>query len=308
LLEGNRLGIVGALLTLVFTTLMVAGYVWTFEMQMILTETSTVENLLETFLGGIILLVSIVVSINSIVLSQDITSISTQEDRIRSTMQFNQDIGGLTEGNKVPTDPKTFLEVMATVLTERAEALRESTTGVDSELIDETEAYVDSITQAIDQFEDIDTTHGAEYAVLWQSLEIDYGGYLNNSRSLRQIDDDAPSQAHDESLDRLTEAFQLFAVGREYFKTLYYTREISRLSRVLLIVSLPAILTTSTAILAINASVLPEFWIFGLPPLQSFVSTMFTIALVPYLVLTSFMLRLSTVAMRTATGGPFSLK
>lgn len=308
LLEGNRLGLVGALLTFVFATLMITGRIWTFEMQMILTETSTVENLLETFLGGIILLVSIVVSINSIVLSKDITSIESQEERVRGTLDFNQRIGDLSEGDEIPTDPETFMTVMADVISRRAEDVIETMDTTDQELIEETEGFVQSVQDTMDQFEDIDNAHGSEYAILWRSLDLDYGVVLNRSRALRNTNDEDLSAAHSDALDRLTESLQLFAIGREYFKTLYYTKEVSRLSRILLIVSLPAILTTSTAILAINAQILPEVWVLGLPPLQSFVATMFTIALVPYVVLTSYMLRLSTVAMRTATGGPFSLK
>jgi len=41
---------------------------------------------------------------------------------------------------------------------------------------------------------------------------------------------------------------------------------------------------------------------------MSFVATVFTIALAPFLVLTAYMLRLATVAQRTAGAGPFSLQ
>ncbi|MEF8809161.1 MAG: hypothetical protein V5A53_13920, partial [Natronomonas sp.] len=116
------------------------------------------------------------------------------------------------------------------------------------------------------------------------------------------------SEDASERLDELVEAFQLFATGKEYFKTLYYTQEVSSLSRTLLVFSLPAIIVTATAILAINAERLPEFWILGLPPVLTSVSMVFTIALTPYIILTSYMLRLATVAKRTTAAGPFSLK
>jgi hypothetical protein len=83
---------------------------------------------------------------------------------------------------------------------------------------------------------------------------------------------------------------------------------VSQLSRTLLVVSLPAILATASTILAINAQLLPDVWLLGMPPLLSFVATTFAIALVPYLVLTAYTLRLATVANQTAAGGPFSLE
>jgi hypothetical protein len=108
-------------------------------------------------------------------------------------------------------------------------------------------------------------------------------------------------------LDGLIEAFELFAIGKEYFKTLYYTQEVSRLSQTLLVITLPAILINASTILAINAGLLPDFWFLGLPPLQGFVAATFTISLAPYLVLTAYMLRLSTVARLTSSAGIFTL-
>ena len=76
----------------------------------------------------------------------------------------------------------------------------------------------------------------------------------------------------------------------------------------LLVVSLPSILVTAIAILAINANLLPDIWLFGLPPLLTFVAAMFTVALAPFLTLTAYMLRVATVAQRTAGTGLFSLR
>lgn len=80
------------------------------------------------------------------------------------------------------------------------------------------------------------------------------------------------------------------------------------LSRTLLLVSLPAILVTATTILAINANLLPQVWIFGLSPLLTFVAAAFTAALAPFIILTSYMLRVATVSLRTTATGPFVLR
>lgn len=108
LLEGNRNAVTAALLSFVFTALIVVGSLWTFEMADLLTETPAIQTILDTFLSGIILLVSVGVSINSIVLSHDITSVETQEDRLKATMRFREDIGHLTESGESPTDSRTF--------------------------------------------------------------------------------------------------------------------------------------------------------------------------------------------------------
>jgi hypothetical protein len=114
-------------------------------------------------------------------------------------------------------------------------------------------------------------------------------------------------EGFEERLEGLVEALELFTIGKEYFKTLYYSNEVAQLSRTLLVVSLPAILFNAGAILAINAELFPQMGIPGISPLLLFVAITFTISLAPYLILTSYMLRLATVARQTASAGPFSL-
>jgi hypothetical protein len=308
LLEANRLAVTGALLSFMFSGLMLVGWVWTFEMQRVLTETPAVQTILTSLLSGIILLVSIVVSINSIVLSHDITSVDAQGDRIQGVVEFRRDIGRLTEGGESPTDPASFLDLMASVIHDRATALQDDINGSDEELTKDIQNYVDEVLETAEPLSNQGgSSSGAEFGILWLGLEADYGTHMDRSRKLRSSHEGELSDTFDERLDDLIQAFQLFATGKEYFKTLYYTQEVSQLSQTLLVISLPSILITASAILAINAQLLPEMWVFGLPPLMSFVSTVFTVALAPFLVLTAYMLRLSTVAQRTAGAGPFSL-
>jgi hypothetical protein len=251
------------------------------------------------------LLVSIVVSINSIVLSYDITSLSNQEERIEGLVDFRYKVGQLAESGRSPTDPASFLTLMAEVIHERTEKLKQVAEGSDEELAEEIEEYVEGVTTTATRLSE--PSGGAEFSVIWLGLDVDYGPQMERSQTLRQMHGDDETDDYTRPLDELIEAFQLFATGKEYFKTLYYTEEISNLSRTLVLVSLPAILVTATTILAINAGILPELSIPGLPPLLSFVAITFAIALAPFLLLTSYTLRLTTVARQTAAGGPFSL-
>lgn len=310
LLEGNRIAVTGALLTLVFASLLLASSAWTFEMQRLLTETSTVENLLETFMAGMLLLVPLVVSINVITLSHDITSIEKQQDRLEGVMAFRSQVAALTPPDRRPSDPAAFLEGMSTIIQDRAQSLAEFVEKRDSEFADEVEQYTDDIFDAVAEFDDVQAARdqGARFGILWHGLEFEYGAYVDRGIILRKSHQYERSEEFAARLDDLIEGFQLFATGKEFFKSLYYTQELSRLSRILLVISLPSILLTATAILAISSRLLPDLWLFGIPPLQVFMSAVITMALVPYLLLTSYMLRLATVAIRTATGGPFWLK
>ena len=309
LLDANRHAVTGALLTVTFLSILTIGVVWPFEMRNLLTETQAVQTVLNTFMGGIILLVSIVVSINSIVLSYDITSLTSQEDRIQAIVQFRRDVDEITEAEENPMDPSAFLQAMAESIRERATALETGVEDADREIVRDVEDYANAVIDTADTLESsLDRSTGSEFRVLWLGFEADYGKFMTESRRLASRYDSTGTAESTDRFNDLLQALELFAVGREYFKTLYYSREISNLSRTLLVVSLPSILITATTILAINANLLPNVWIFGLPPLLTFVALAFTIALAPFIVLTAYILRVATVARRTAGSGPFTLR
>jgi hypothetical protein len=309
LLDANRYAVTGALLTVTFLSMLTIGVVWPFEMRNLLTETQAVQTVLNTFMSGIILLVSIVVSINSIVLSYDITSLTSQEDRMQAIVQFRRDLDELAEAEENPTDPIAFLQAMTESIRERATALETGVDDADREIVRDVEDYVDSVIDTADTLESsLDRSTGSEFRVLWLGFEADYGKFMTESRRLASRYDSTGTAVSTDRFDDLIQALELFVVGREYFKTLYYSHEISDLSRTLLVVSLPSIIITATTILAINANLLPDVLIFGLPPLLTFVALAFTIALAPFIVLTAYMLRVATVARRAAGSGPFTLR
>lgn len=306
LLEGNRYAVTGALLTVTFGSILAIGTAWTFEMNQLLTETQAVQMVLRGFLNGIILLVSVVVSINSIVLSYDINPIDAQENRIQGMMDFQQRVGRVTGAEVTPTSPNRFLEVMAETIQLEANELVAEAEGSDEQFAADIRAYLEQITGTTEYLDDsVSEIGGGKFSVLWLGLETDYGPVINQSHQLIAVGGPDLSDSGAAHLERLVEALELFATGREYFKTLYYTLEISELSRTLLFVSLPAILMTASTILAIDGDLVPEIWLFGLPPLMSFVALSIVVSLAPFIVLTSYMLRVATVSQRTAGAGPF---
>ena len=308
LLEGSRHHVTLALLLTVYGTIFAIGSLWTLEIQQLLTETAAVQTLLNTMLGGVILLVSIVASISAIVLSYDITSLDAQEERIDAAMEFRRDVGKLASQEGSPTDPASFLDLMAGVIRERADALESASRDSDKEFADAILGYTQDVARTVDGINrSMDRVGRGEFAALWRGLEVEYGDHLNRSRKLTLAYDEQFTDDSRARFDELVRAFELFATGKEYFKTLYYSREISQLSRTLLLISFPSILVTASAILAIDAHLFPQVWLFGLPPLLSFVSAVFTVSLAPFAVLTSYMLRVATVARRTASAGPFRI-
>jgi hypothetical protein len=309
LLEGNRSAVTILLLSLTFSSILLLGTLWPFEMRNVLTETQAVQTILNTFMSGIILLVSIVVSINSIVLSYQITSLSVQRERIEEGLEFRRQLAEISPAEAGPTDPTSFLETMTTIIQERAGEVAAEIGPVDASTAEMITAHLETVLATTEHLHrSIEDVSEPQFGLLWLGLETDYSREMDRSRSIATTHAAEISAGSKARLEDLIDAFELFAMGTEYFKTLYYSREMSMLSRRLLVVSLPAILITASTILAINAGLLPDVWIVGLPPLVTFVAAAFTIALSPYVVLTAHMLRLATVSLRTTSVGPLSLR
>lgn len=228
-----------------------------------------------------------------IVLSQDIGPVQKQSDQTRGTREFRDDLGAMTETGQGPSEP------MATAITARAQTLAEETKDTEGKFADDVKSYTESIVDSIDHLAEVDKTNHGDFNALWKVLEVDYGAFLERWRARRGAHREEILKSFDERLDRPVDPIQLVAIGRENFKTLYYAKEVSVLSRTLLTVSLPAILAYAMAISISTADHFSDFWLAWKlsvnPALQIFLAAAFIIALLPYVVLTSYMLRPSTV-------------
>jgi hypothetical protein len=197
---------------------------------------------------------------------------------------------------------------IVTVIQSHADELEAGARDAEEEYADEMLEYTEDIMQTVESLDSsLDGLNDQQFSALWEGMEVDYGTHLNRSDMFTLKYEEEFSEPYRETFDELVKAFQLFAMGKEYFKTLYYTREVSKLSRVLLGISLPTIVFVASSTLAIEANLLPEFWVLGLPPLLTFVSFVFTVSLAPFAVLSAYMLRVATVSKRTAAAGPFTL-
>ncbi len=90
------------LLLAVLLTLVVFGFFWPIEHRLLLQETTVVQTIVNTLLGGTILLVSIIVSVASIGISEEMTSLGEQAERVDTALEFRDLIEGWTEHGERP--------------------------------------------------------------------------------------------------------------------------------------------------------------------------------------------------------------
>jgi hypothetical protein len=310
LLDGSRMRVTAVLLVFVLLTLLALSVVRPVDMYSLLNDTNTIQTLFNTLLSGMILLVSVVVSITSIVLSEEITDIEHQRERIDASIRYRGQIEEFIESDVSPARPAEFLRAILMIIDRQAQNLSNMADDASEEAFrEEAETFCEEVTAEAEQAADtLSDTHFGTFKVLIAGLNYDYSWQLHVARRLERKYGDSLSDDEQAAIDDLVETLKMFATGKEYFKSLYYKREFANLSRNLLYVSLPTIVVTSYVLLAIDSNLFPEVSFYTLSPLLMFVSGAYTVALMPYLTLTSYVLRAMTVTLRTLASGPFILQ
>ena len=309
LFDGDREQVAAALLGGVFLVLLLMGGIWPIEYQVLLGETTVVQTVFNTLLSGTILLVSIVVSIAAVGISQELTSLGTQSERVETTMIFQAQIEdqGIVEVS--PARPGQFTAVVLHTIKQLAEGLQAVDRGIDDrEYLTEGDRLQTNIH---DNTEEVLTTLSrvpiGSTDELLTGLNYDISRHLYQARRILTKYGDRLNEEEHRIIADLVDVIHTLMVCREYFKTLYYKLELSDLSTTLLTVSLPIIIFITYVMLALDTGIFPDVSLFGYTPLTVFISFAYTIALAPYAVLTSYVLRAANVTKRTPEEGPFVL-
>lgn len=308
LLTGDRRTMSALLAGIVFASIFALS-MWQYEeMFRMFRETDTVQTLLNTLLSGVILLVSVVVSINSVALTQELGSLGTQRERVKESNKFRERLQELLEEHQNPTNPSEILQALLQHISEEAYELQETASNSHNEqFAEEVETYVEKdifahIRRINEQFK---SQQVGMFDVLIAGMSYDYATQLQLGRRIREEFSDALAEQDEQAMEELFDSLQSFAVVHRYFKTLYYQHETSDLSTVLLYTSLPAILFSSYVLLALDANLFPQIVYLQISPLLVFISLAYTVLLVPFIVLTVYMIRLATVTKRTLSSGSF---
>jgi len=227
LIEGRRPVVTVALLGVVFAILLAGSLLRPDQLRTLLTETNTVKTLFNTLLSGVILLVSIVVSINSVVLSQEIGDIEAQEERTSASLEFRRRIEESIESDVTPARPAEFVRVVLYTILHKTNELQEVAADTAD---DEFQQHVEDLGKKIS--DDVNRARGilgdAQYRtfrVLLAGLNYDYAGQLHTVRYLKRTYGDDLTDEEVEAMDDIIDSLVFFTTGREYFKSLYYKRE-----------------------------------------------------------------------------------
>ncbi|GAA0665022.1 hypothetical protein ACFQDG_12125 [Natronoarchaeum mannanilyticum] len=263
---------------------------------------NSVTRMASGMIAGTFSLVTLVVSVNQLILSQEFSPAGEFRDRFGGVQTFRRDVADATGVPATPAEPTRMLELLVAAIRDSADELADAVDDHENEEYRELVGrYADNVTDEADRVADrLDRADVSAYDVLSAAVEYEESVQLYGARHLHN-DADELSERESAAFDDLIEAFELFGTAQAHFKTIYLQRELTRFSQLTIYVGVPSILAASLIPLvygdlggmAIDVTFLPYV-----------TALLATIVLAPVCLLAAYILRTATLTRRTAEIGP----
>lgn len=268
----------------------------------------TIETMFSTMIGAIITGVTLVVTIGQLVLSQENGPLGEQRSRMENSMDFRDYTEELI-GSPSPADPSAFLRELVDVAEQRANAVRDGLSDIEN---DQLQWEVDEFTESVvGNSETVrEQLEGAEFGtfdVLFAALNYNYGWKIYQVERIANDHAEDLGEPENTLLEELKTALSLFGPAREHVKTLYFEWALVTLSQLILYAAIPALVVAGVMLTVVEGATLPGSTL-GVAHMTVVIGAAFTITLVPFLLFTSYVLRIVTIAKRTLAIEPLILR
>ncbi|SFB68846.1 hypothetical protein SAMN05444422_101188 [Halobiforma haloterrestris] len=309
LLDANRWLVTGVLVVVVFVGLLVVARLSPVSLRALVGTSDPVETLFQALTTALITGVTLVVTINSLVLSQELGAVEDQRERLEGALEFRGTVEESIDAPISPPEPASFLQAIVAASAERASDFREAVSDSrDEDLIDRVDDFADNLATHADSIRDeLEDAQFGTYEVLKAALDYNYSWKIFRARRIANAHADSFTDETREAYDELLESLKLFGLAREHFKTLYFQWELINLSRAMMYVAVPALVVTMSMLLFFDAGAVTGT-VLGVDVLVWIVAAAATVAVTPFLLLIAFVLRIATMAKRTLAIGPFILR
>ena len=308
LLEADRWLVTAILVTIVFGTLVGVGYLYP-AAEAAVQAGDPVETVFQGLLTATITGVTLVLTLNQLVLSQELGAVEDQRERMEAARQFREDVAEAIHAPVSPARPAQFLRALVEVSGESAEKLRDSASNTaDDELNTDIEEFTGSLIENADRVsEELDDSRFGGFGVISSALNFNYSWKIFAGQRIHERYRDSLDESGLEALERLLDVLQLFGSAREHFKTLYFRWDLINLSQRILGASIPALLVSGSMVLFFDEASY-EVAIFGVETVMIVIAAAVTVSVLPFLILLAYVVRIATVTKHTLSTGSFILR
>ena len=308
LFQTNRFLLTALLATFVFGSLIATSVVLDPSLAKELRSGDTIETTFSAMIGVIVTGTTLVVSISQLVLSQENGPLGDQRKRMSDAMDYRTYTKNMF-GGVVPVDPNSFLSQLIDETERRAEALdRIARESDDDELIEQVSEFVDSVhgnAKAVQS-----SLEGAKFGtfdVLFAALNFNYGWKIYQVERMNEEFSASLTDDQRTAFEELRTALAMFGPAREHVKTLYFQWALVDLSMYILYAAVPALIVAGGMLTFVSSETFSGAFL-SVPTVTWVTSAAFTVTLVPFLLFTSYILRIAPVAKRTLAIGPLILR
>lgn len=296
LLDADRRLVTGIILAFVFLGIVAASFIIP-DASVALRTDDPVETAFQAFIGATVTGVTVVLTLNQLVLSQELGAVGDQRERMDGAMSFRDDVASLL-GETPPTEPSAFLQALIEEIGDRAVAVQSSGPPENlGAMLDSTARNAETVAKRLDG-----ATFG-EFDVVRSALDFNYSWKLYVAqRTLADV-----STETQEPLEELIAALRMFGPAREHFKTLYFQAELIDLSRTVSYTAVPSLVVSVVVLLFVDLESYTGA-IAGVDTGVLLLAIAIAVAVAPFAVLLAYVLRIATVTGRTLSIGPFILR
>ncbi|MFC7223353.1 hypothetical protein ACFQKF_09425 [Halalkalicoccus sp. GCM10025322] len=308
LLNTNRYLVTTGLAIILFVLIVAISRLGTTSLRVAMTTDSPVIPVFQAMIIVSATVVALVVTINQLVLAQEIGPLSDQRDRMSGAMEFLRNAEKFFSSTS-PPEPGSFLRALVDTTINNAETLNDAVADTTNDELRErttqfTEGLVNNATTVSESLED---AQFGQFDVVQAALDYNYAWKIYQVRRLRKDHGTDLTDDQREAFEDLEESLISFGPAREHIKTLYFQWQLVNLSRQIIYIGILAFAVAPGTALFIDAGSFPGTT-FGVDNMTWIISGVFTIVTLPVLLLASYTLRLATIAKRTLAIGPFILR
>lgn len=251
-------------------------------------------------------LIAIVTSLGQFVLSRRLESPGEIRRKINENIAYREDVSGTVGVDVTPVTPDGFFRILYQNVTEELTTIeRRFSEGRTKQAREELRELVDGLTEHAEFVVGLlDRPSAGLKHALFTSLSADYEQYAHRTWHLQTDHSGEFTERLEDPLAQLIETIEHIEVASRAFKTVFIESEVAELARYLLYVGLPVQILAVLVMLLYTAS--------GTQPtvtqetLQVLIPGVIVGGFTPFLLLCSYVVRLTVVARRTADNFPFT--
>ncbi|XVH32395.1 hypothetical protein ACNS7O_04210 [Haloferacaceae archaeon DSL9] len=254
-------------------------------------------------IAGTFTVVTIVISINQLILSRQFAAAGEFQDRYDDVMAMRTETEKQAGVPVSPAAPTTYLELVVGTIEVRARSLSDTVAEHDAGAADALGDFATTVAEDAEPVRETlaDANFEAVEAVS-AAIAFDDSAHLYAERYLSNVHGSNLSPETNVALDELREALQLFNVARSHFKTTYLQRELSHLSRLVTLTGVPSVVAAMCIGLLYATPTGPAITSAALPYVTA---ALMIVVLAPLTIVSTYVLRSATLTRMTASIGPF---